>query len=110
MTAHVTALRPLPDLLREHARRLGTRTAFQDSRSRVTYSELELRTGRLAGHLVNLGLRHGERAAILLGSRVEAVESVLAALMAPTLLVRAGGHGPAPDLTPGSLLVRPRGS
>lgn len=86
MTAHVTALRPLSDLLREHARRLGTKTAFQDDRRGVTYGELELRTGRLAGHLVNLGLRHGERVAILLGSRVEAVESVLA-------VVRAGAVG-----------------
>ncbi|MGW7086697.1 type I polyketide synthase [Streptomyces sp. NPDC054871] len=82
----MTALRPLPDLLREHARRFGTKTAFQDDRSQVTYGELELRTGRLAGHLVGLGLRHGERAAILLGSRVEAVESVLA-------VTRAGAVG-----------------
>ncbi|MFJ2740825.1 type I polyketide synthase [Streptomyces sp. NPDC087440] len=86
MTAHMAALRPLPDLLREHARNLGSKIAFQDQRSRVTYGELELRTGRLAGHLVRLGLRHGERAAVLLGSRVEAVESVLA-------ITRAGGVG-----------------
>ncbi|MFF3766304.1 type I polyketide synthase [Streptomyces sp. NPDC001922] len=86
MTAHMAAFRPLPDLLREHARRLGTKTAFQDGRSRVTYGELELRTGRLAGHLVGLGLRHGERAAVLLGNRVEAVESVLA-------VTRAGAVG-----------------
>ncbi|UZI33390.1 type I polyketide synthase [Streptomyces sp. VB1] len=78
----MATLRPLPDLLREHARLFGTKTAFQDDRSRVTYEQLEQRTGRLAGHLVNLGLRHGERAAILLGSRVEAVESVLAVLRA----------------------------
>ncbi|MWA08225.1 type I polyketide synthase [Streptomyces sp. BA2] len=82
----MTALRPLPDLLREHARRFGSKTAFQDALSQVTYGELELRTGRLAGHLVGLGLRHGERAAILLGSRVEAVESVLA-------VTRAGAVG-----------------
>ncbi|WP_432093072.1 type I polyketide synthase [Streptomyces sp. bgisy100] len=82
----MAALRPLPDLLREHARRLGTKTAFRDDRSRVTYAELELRTGRVAGHLVGLGLRHGERAAVLLGNRVEAVESVLA-------VTRAGAVG-----------------
>ncbi|WP_344493488.1 type I polyketide synthase [Streptomyces enissocaesilis] len=82
----MATLRPLPDLLREHARRLGTKTAFRDDRSHVTYGELELRTGRLAGHLAGLALRHGDRAAILLGSRVEAVESVLA-------VVRAGAVG-----------------
>jgi acyl transferase domain-containing protein/acyl-CoA synthetase (AMP-forming)/AMP-acid ligase II/acyl carrier protein/NADP-dependent 3-hydroxy acid dehydrogenase YdfG len=79
-------IRPLPELLRENARSLGAKTAFQDRRSRVTYRELELRTGRLAGHLTGLGLRHGERAAVLLGNRVEAVESLLA-------VTRAGAVG-----------------
>ncbi|MFI8875735.1 type I polyketide synthase [Streptomyces sp. NPDC055243] len=82
----MAALHPLPDLLREQARRFGTKTAFEDGRCRVTYGELERRTGRLAGHLVSLGLRHGQRAAVLLGSRVEAVESVLA-------ITRAGAVG-----------------
>ncbi|MFJ2570892.1 type I polyketide synthase [Streptomyces halstedii] len=86
MTSRTADLRPLPELLREHARRLGTKTAFQDERRRVTYAELEVRTGRLAGHFAGLGLRHGERAAILLGNRVEAVESVLA-------VARAGAVG-----------------
>ncbi|MFB6591772.1 type I polyketide synthase [Streptomyces diastaticus] len=86
MTAHLALVRPLPELLRENARRHGAKTAFRDGRSRLTYRELEQRTGRLAGHLAALGLRHGERAAILLGSRVEAVESLLA-------VVRAGGVG-----------------
>ncbi|MEU8629852.1 type I polyketide synthase [Streptomyces sp. NPDC048669] len=86
MTSRVAPIRPLPELLREHARRFGSKVAFQDPTSRVTYEELELRTGRLAGHLAGLGLRHGERAAILLGNRVEAVESVLA-------VTRAGAVG-----------------
>ncbi|MFE9859171.1 type I polyketide synthase [Streptomyces sp. NPDC005780] len=86
MTSRVAPIRPLPELLREHARRFGSKVAFQDSVSRVTYAELELRTGRLAGHLAGLGLRHGERAAVLLGNRVEAVESMLA-------VTRAGAVG-----------------
>ncbi|MET7911647.1 type I polyketide synthase [Streptomyces avermitilis] len=71
-------IRPLPELLRENARCLGGKIAFQDRHSSVTYGELKLRTGRLAGHLAGLGLRHGERVAVLLGNRVEAVESLLA--------------------------------
>lgn len=86
MTSRTADLRPLPELLRDHARRLGTKTAFQDERFRVTYAELEARTGRLAGHFAGLGLRHGERVAIVLGNRVEAVESVLA-------VARAGAVG-----------------
>ncbi|MFJ2417980.1 type I polyketide synthase [Streptomyces brevispora] len=86
MTSRAAPIRPLPELLREHARRLGSKVAFQDSVSRVTYEELDVRTGRLAGHLAGLGLRHGERAAVLLGNRVEAVESVLA-------VTRAGAVG-----------------
>lgn len=70
-------IRPLPELLREHARRLGDKVAFEDQHSRVTYGELERRTGRLGGHLAGLGLARGERVVILLGNRVEAVESLL---------------------------------
>ncbi|MEU9469082.1 type I polyketide synthase [Streptomyces avermitilis] len=78
MKPRTDLVRPLPELLRENARCSGGKIAFQDRHSSVTYGELELRTGRLAGHLAGLGLRHGERVAILLGNRVEAVESLLA--------------------------------
>ncbi len=78
MKPRTDLIRPLPELLRENARCLRGKIAFQDRRSSVTYGELERRTGRLAGHLAGLGLRHGERVAILLGNRVEAVESLLA--------------------------------
>ncbi|MEV4927504.1 SDR family NAD(P)-dependent oxidoreductase [Streptomyces roseoverticillatus] len=72
----------MPGLLREHAARAGGRTAFQDARREVTYRELEVRTARLAGHLVRLGVRRGERVALLLGNRVETAESLLAVLRA----------------------------
>ncbi|MCF3106688.1 AMP-binding protein, partial [Streptomyces roseoverticillatus] len=73
-------IRAVPGLLREHAARAGGRTAFQDARREVTYRELEVRTARLAGHLVRLGVRRGERVALLLGNRVETAESLLAVL------------------------------
>ncbi|MHC3454409.1 type I polyketide synthase [Streptomyces prasinus] len=87
------AIRPLPESLREHARRLGEKVAFQDRRTRRTYRDLECRTGRLAGHVAGLGLARGERVAILLGNRVEAVESLFA-------VTRASGVGV--PLDPGS--------
>ncbi|MEV5729086.1 type I polyketide synthase [Streptomyces pharetrae] len=86
-------IKPLPEVLREHARRLGEKVAFEDRRTRLTYRDLERRTERLAGHLAGAGLARGERVAILLGNRVEAVESLLA-------VTRASGVGV--PLDPGS--------
>ncbi|MEV0122149.1 type I polyketide synthase [Streptomyces sp. NPDC050703] len=80
------AIRPLAETLRDHASRRGEKVAFQDRQVRRTYRDLERRTGRLAGHLAGLGLARGERVAVLLGNRVEAVESLLA-------VVRASGVG-----------------
>ncbi|MHC5908350.1 AMP-binding protein, partial [Streptomyces sp. S6] len=70
-------VRPLPELLRGHAATRGTKTAFSDARRAVTYADLERRTARLGGHLAGLGLPRGSRVAILLGNRVEIVESYL---------------------------------
>ncbi|AXK31972.1 SDR family NAD(P)-dependent oxidoreductase [Streptomyces armeniacus] len=75
-------VRPLPELLREHARHFGDAVAFEDRRTRLTYWELERRTGRLAGRLAELAGGRGERVAILLGNRVEAAESLLAVVRA----------------------------
>ncbi|MFJ8252848.1 beta-ketoacyl synthase N-terminal-like domain-containing protein, partial [Streptomyces sp. NPDC094466] len=77
---------PLAVTLQEHARRLPEKVAFADDRREVTYAELEARTRRLAGHLVRLGLRRGDRVALCLGNSVAMVEGYLA-------VVRAGGVG-----------------
>ncbi|MFI9387615.1 SDR family NAD(P)-dependent oxidoreductase [Kutzneria sp. NPDC052558] len=79
-------IRPLAELLTDHAEHRGDTIAFADSRRAVTYRELAKRTGRLAGHLARLRLHPGDRAAILLGNRVETIESYLA-------IARAGGIG-----------------
>ncbi|MBB5120251.1 acyl transferase domain-containing protein/acyl-CoA synthetase (AMP-forming)/AMP-acid ligase II [Streptomyces eurocidicus] len=66
---------------------MGRKTAFRDGRRGVTYAELEERTRHLAGHLARLGLRGGDRVALLLGNRVETVESYLAVLRAGAVSV-----------------------
>ncbi|MEU0744198.1 SDR family NAD(P)-dependent oxidoreductase [Streptomyces sp. NPDC006134] len=86
MSTDADVIRPLPEALRAHARRLGEKVAFEDRRTRLTYRDLERRTARLAGHLAGAGLARGERVAVLLGNRVEAVESLLA-------VTRASGVG-----------------
>jgi acyl transferase domain-containing protein/acyl-CoA synthetase (AMP-forming)/AMP-acid ligase II/acyl carrier protein len=70
-------IRPLPELLRTHAESRGSKVAYSDERRAVTHTELERRTARLGGHLVALGLPRGARVAIVLGNRVEMVESYL---------------------------------
>ncbi|MFG3240164.1 type I polyketide synthase [Streptomyces sp. NPDC048157] len=76
--SHADIVKPLSELLGHHARRLGDRVSFEDRLRQVTYRELERRTARLAGHLSGLGVERGDRVAVLLGNRVEAVESLLA--------------------------------
>ncbi|MEU9918896.1 beta-ketoacyl synthase N-terminal-like domain-containing protein, partial [Streptomyces sp. NPDC051001] len=77
---------PLPVILSENASRFPDKIAFEDDRYAVTYRELDTRTRRLAGHLVDLGVRRGDRVALCLGNSVAMLESYLA-------VVRAGGIG-----------------
>ncbi|WKE67779.1 type I polyketide synthase [Streptomyces sp. WP-1] len=93
MSAYADVVKPLPELIGDHARRRGAKVAFRDRFRRVTYRELAERTAWLAGHLVGLGVARGDRVAVLLGNRVEAVESLLA-------VTRASGVGV--PLDPGS--------
>ncbi|MFI5775146.1 SDR family NAD(P)-dependent oxidoreductase, partial [Streptomyces sp. NPDC051658] len=70
-----------------NAERLGDKIAYADSRHALTYTELEARTGRLAGHLADLGVERGDRVAILLDNRVETIESYLAIARASAIAV-----------------------
>ncbi|WP_455711094.1 type I polyketide synthase [Streptomyces kronopolitis] len=72
-------IRPVHELLTEHAVRFAGRTAFSDARRSVTYAALDRRTAHLAGQLADLGLDRGGRAAVYLGNCVEMAESCLAA-------------------------------
>ncbi|MFJ5263440.1 type I polyketide synthase [Streptomyces sp. NPDC088387] len=78
-------IRPVHEFLKAHARRSGERVAFSDASRTVTYAALEDRTARLAAYLTRTGLRRGDRVAILLGNRVDMVESCLAVLRAGTV-------------------------
>ncbi|MFE7271602.1 SDR family NAD(P)-dependent oxidoreductase [Streptomyces sp. NPDC057623] len=75
-------IRPVPDLLKEHAGRAPRRIAYADSARSVTYAELERRTRALGAYLIRTGLRRGDRVALCLGNSVETVESCLAVLRA----------------------------
>ncbi|MFJ8716280.1 SDR family NAD(P)-dependent oxidoreductase [Streptomyces violaceus] len=76
-------IRPVPELLRQHAEVAPQRVAYSDSSRSVTYAELERRTRSLASYLKSrTALGGGDRVAICLGNRVETVESCLAVLRA----------------------------
>ena len=85
-TVRADLVKPLPVVLREHAVRFADKVAFSDDQRAVTYGELDSRTRRLAGHLIDMGLQRGDRVAICLGNCASMVESYLA-------VVRAGGIG-----------------
>ncbi|WP_285548863.1 type I polyketide synthase [Streptomyces lavendulae] len=85
-------LRPLSELLREHARDRADRIAHSDGTRSVTYGELAATTGRLAGHLAALAAGRGRRVLVHLGNRVETVESCLAATRAALVAVPVSPH------------------
>ncbi|MFF1279066.1 beta-ketoacyl synthase N-terminal-like domain-containing protein, partial [Streptomyces marokkonensis] len=82
----VALVRPLHEILTDHARTRPDARAFQDGRRSVTYGALERRTRFLAGHLVARGVGRGDRVLLRMGNRVEMVESYLA-------VARAGAVG-----------------
>ena len=75
-------IRPLTELLREHAAATPNKVAFADPWHSVTWADLELRSARVAGHLADMGLQQADRVLLYLDNMVEAVVSHLAVLRA----------------------------
>jgi long-chain acyl-CoA synthetase len=80
-------IRPVWRLLADRARERGGKLAFSDGRSSVGYEALFQRTGRVAGHLADLGLERGESVAMYMDNRVEVAECYLAAPRAGAVAV-----------------------
>lgn len=66
--------------------------------TRWTYAELLQQARRVAGGLVELGLTPGERVAVLMGNRPEAVAALFGATMAGAVAVPLSTFAPAPEL------------
>ena len=75
---HTDLIAPIPELLRRHAAARGSKTAYRDAQSLVTYAELLDRTGRLAGHLADSGIAENDAIAIMLPNSVQWVEACFA--------------------------------
>jgi fatty-acyl-CoA synthase len=65
----------------------GHREAVVDGERRITYSHLEIRTNRLANGLQAMGVRHGDRCAILAYNCLEYIEVIFAAAKLGAILV-----------------------
>ena len=63
--------RTIPDLIDEMARRFPDREALVGSGQRHTYRQLRAEVRRVARALHGLGVRHGDKVAILMGNRPE---------------------------------------
>jgi acyl-CoA synthetase (AMP-forming)/AMP-acid ligase II len=83
---HTDLIAPIPELLRRQAAARGSKCAFRDAQTAVTYAELYDRTGKLAGHLGDNGIPTGDAVAVMLPNSVAWVESCFA-------ITRAGGVG-----------------
>lgn len=84
---HTELIKPVAQLIREQAALRPAKLAYRDSRSAVTYGQLDPITANLAGHLQDAGIEAGDSVAILLPNSVEWVESCFAIVRAGALAV-----------------------
>jgi long-chain acyl-CoA synthetase len=77
---------PIPELLKRQGAARGSKVAFRDSQSSVTYAALLERTGKLAGHLADNGIVPNDTVAIMMPNSVQWVEACFA-------ITRAGAIG-----------------
>jgi acyl-CoA synthetase (AMP-forming)/AMP-acid ligase II len=84
---HADLIAPIPDLLRRHAAARGDKIAYRDAQTEVSYAALYDRTGRLAGHLSDIGIAPGDTVAIMLPNSVPWVESCFAVARAGAISV-----------------------
>ena len=71
---HISLIKPVAEHLREKAQTQGSKTAFVDAQTSVTYGDLEQRTARLATALQEMGIKPGDRVAIHFPSSVPWIE------------------------------------
>jgi long-chain acyl-CoA synthetase len=68
----------LPELIRNQAERFGEKTFLRFREESVSYKEFDIKSGRLAKALQHLGIKKGDRVAIMFQNCLEVVESYFA--------------------------------
>jgi long-chain acyl-CoA synthetase len=95
---HTDLIAPIPELLRRHAAARGSKCAYRDAQSSVTYGELLDRTGRFAGHLADHGIAPNDTVAIMLPNSVAWVESCFAIARAGAISVPISYDSTEPEI------------
>jgi len=90
--------RTLPDLIDELARRFPAREALVGSGQRYTFSELRGEARRLARALHALGVRRGDKVAILMGNRPEWIVADFAITLLGAVMVAVNTWATAREL------------
>jgi acyl-CoA synthetase (AMP-forming)/AMP-acid ligase II len=90
---------PVPQLLAAHTLDRPDQVAYSDPRQTVTYAQLDARTARLAGHLIDLGMATGDSLLLYLDNSVEVVEGYLVAPRSGVVTVCANPTATVPELT-----------
>jgi acyl-CoA synthetase (AMP-forming)/AMP-acid ligase II len=94
---HTELIRPVGELLRDHAQRRGDQPAFRDDTRSEDWAGIERRTAALAAGLHRL-VAHGGCVAICMSNRVEGVESYLGAIRAGAVAAYLNPEASDPEL------------
>lgn len=84
---HTRLIASVPELLDRHGRERPDQVAYSDSSRSVTYGALARRTAAMAANLTEMGLRQGDRLALLLPNGVDWIECCFAGLRAGAVIV-----------------------
>ena len=84
---HTELIASVPELLERHAAARPEKVAYWDTTRSVTYRELAHRTAAVATSLTKMGVREGDKIALLLPNGVDWIEACFACLRAGTLVV-----------------------
>jgi acyl-CoA synthetase (AMP-forming)/AMP-acid ligase II len=93
-----SVITPLPALLGGHRVARPEQVAFRDDRASVTYAQLDARSARLAGHLLDMGLGRQDRFLMFADNCIEVAEGYLAAPRAGVVTVCANPTATAVEL------------
>lgn len=101
-------------ILRLHALNTPDKEALIDGKVRLTYAQLDERVNRLATALAGMGIRHGDRVAVMLRNRHEYLEAQWAIMRLGAVAVQIGYRLKAPEIAyilansePGVLFYQP---
>ncbi len=95
---HTDLIATIPELLRRHAAQRGSKVAYEDATTSVTYRDLERRTGNLASHLAGLGVAPGQSVAMLLPNSVAWMEVCFAIARAGAVAVPISYDASEPEI------------